>query len=450
MTKKPKYVSKNRFAENKLSEDEIVLADLDVNLDDSDISPVPIDSFIDEDKIIDSLLLDNQTHNFDEVDYVENDEKQIDDISLIDDSKNSAHFEVGPIDDAEDNQEYNITDTVNDEIETSETFSDEFISNENEEEIESVDEVNKHHNSPKTETETETETETSEPKLSGSRPIDNATALNLIKDALLSDHAFVSSLTKDSQPFRPYIPPITKVNKGRSISNWLLLVLGLIAIGLSVKVLWLSEDVSKLQSLTSILEEDVSILQEKKPVNIPSAIQNPSESPATINPIEAQNLTHEQQNSQSAVKVASSVVEKSSVIPLETKLVEVTEKPIDIQEQIKEPKPESVIKQHSKKLNLKVVTRVEKQGTKSVPKKDYVFAPWAVNVVAFKNEIEAKKKSAKLISQGIPVKIDSFNTSNGKWYQLKVDGFKNRDNAHSYANKLRKSINLNTISVVVN
>ena len=48
---------------------------MDVNLDDSDISPVSIDSFIDEDKIIDSLLLDNQTHNFDEVDYVENDEK---------------------------------------------------------------------------------------------------------------------------------------------------------------------------------------------------------------------------------------------------------------------------------------------------------------------------------------------------------------------------------------
>ena len=66
------------------------------------------------------------------------------------------------------------------------------------------------------------------------------------------------------------------------------------------------------------------------------------------------------------------------------------------------------------------------------------------------SQTEAKKRSSKLISQGIPVKISSFHTTNGIWYQLKVDGFKTRDNAESYANKLRKSINLNSISVVVN
>ena len=75
---------------------------------------------------------------------------------------------------------------------------------------------------------------------------------------------------------------------------------------------------------------------------------------------------------------------------------------------------------------------------------------WAVNIVAFKNEIEAKKKSSKLIAQGIPVKVTAFKASNGLWYQLKVNGFKTRDNAESYASKLRKSINLNSISAVVN
>ncbi len=96
------------------------------------------------------------------------------------------------------------------------------------------------------------------------------------------------------------------------------------------------------------------------------------------------------------------------------------------------------------------VTTAENHDVKVPPKKDYFPEAWVVNVIAFKNETEAKMRSVKLISQGIPVKITAFHTNNGNWYQLKVEGFKTRENAQSYANKLKKSINLNTISVGAN
>jgi cell division protein FtsN len=37
--------------------------------------------------------------------------------------------------------------------------------------------------------------------------------------------------------------------------------------------------------------------------------------------------------------------------------------------------------------------------------------------------------------------------NNTTWYRLKVGGFKNKEQATSYAAKIKKSINLNTVSV---
>ena len=134
----------------------------------------------------------------------------------------------------------------------------------------------------------------------------------------------------------------------------------------------------------------------------------------------------------------------------EKKRSEFTEKLNKPAEQNKTPEQnnKSSIKQLTKKSKSKLVTTIKDHETKVTTKKETVLAPWSVNVLAFKNETEAKNRTSKLIAQGIPVKIDPFHTSKGTWYQLKINGFKNRDNAQSYANKLRKSIKLNSISVV--
>ena len=289
-----------------------------------------------------------------------------------------------------------------------------------------------------------------------SKPDDNAAALHLIKETLLADKAFITSVSEKTQPIKPYIPPVIKASKGSWLNNVILGVIGLILLGLSIKVFLLSGDVSKLQLLTAILEEDVTQLQEKKIVNNP----NPGlpEPALPNNQIAVPNLPHQAQNTQTAhdlkqvAQVSPIVLDKKTTMLPEKKRSEFTEKLNKPAEQNKTPEQnnKSSIKQLTKKSKSKLVTTIKDHETKVTPKKETVLAPWSVNVLAFKNETEAKNRTSKLIAQGIPVKIDPFHTSKGTWYQLKINGFKNRDKAQSYANKLRKSIKLNSISVVAN
>ena len=396
MTKKPKYEAKNRFADSKLAEDELVLADVNVNLDDADIAPVPIDNFLeDDDTIIDSLLVDNQTQHFDDEKHSLSSEKVIEDISLNDDFKNSAKFNIEPVDDI-DNSEEPILD---DKPETPPKFKD------------------------------------------NSQAIENAAALNLIKETLLADKAFISSVSEKTQRIKPYIPPVPKANKGRWINPVWLGILSLIVLGLSVKVFLLTGDVSKLQSLTSILEEDVTLLQEKKTVSNP--MPNPSlvEPAQPNNQIQLHNLPNQAQNLQQA-KDLKQVAQVSSTAPM-------APDPEKKRHESKDKLNKTSEKQKHNKFNHSE-TNLKNHVTQVAPKKESILKPWSVNILTFKNETEAKNRTAKLISQGIPVKITPFHASNGKWYQLKVNGFKTRDTAESYANKLRKSIKLNSISVVAN
>jgi cell division protein FtsN len=72
---------------------------------------------------------------------------------------------------------------------------------------------------------------------------------------------------------------------------------------------------------------------------------------------------------------------------------------------------------------------------------------WAVNLTAYKELSEAKRKAAKLIQKGIPVEIKAVKMNNIKWYRLKVNGFKNKESADSYAAKIKKAQNLVSVSV---
>jgi cell division protein FtsN len=72
---------------------------------------------------------------------------------------------------------------------------------------------------------------------------------------------------------------------------------------------------------------------------------------------------------------------------------------------------------------------------------------WAVNLTAYEDQTYAKSKAAKFIQKGIPVKVIAVEMNKKTWYQLKVGGFKNKENAASYAAKMKKSFNLNSVSV---
>ena len=353
MTKKPKYEAKNRFADSKLAEDELVLADVNVNVDDADIAPVPIDNFLeDDDTIIDSLLVDNQTQHFDDEKHSLSAEKVIEDISLNDDFKNSAKFNIEPVDDI-DNSEEPILD---DKPETPPKFKD------------------------------------------NSQAIENAAALNLIKETLLADKAFISSVSEKTQRIKPYIPPVPKANKGSWINPVWLGILSLIVLGLSVKVFLLTGDVSKLQSLTSILEEDVTLLQEKKTVSNP--MPNPSlvEPAQPNNQIQLHNLPNQAQNLQQA-KDLKQVAQVSSP-PIENKTATTLE-PEKKRHESKDKLNQTPAKQKHNKFNHSE-TNLKNHVTQVAPKKESILKPWSVNILTFKNEI-VKQKNRKVLFSPISV-----------------------------------------------
>ena len=88
----------------------------------------------------------------------------------------------------------------------------------------------------------------------------------------------------------------------------------------------------------------------------------------------------------------------------------------------------------------KVLT--EKKGNTAQP-----ATSWSVNLNAYEDQSYAKSKAEKFIQKGIPVKVIAVNMNNAKWYRLKVGGFKNEEEATSYATKIKKSLNLNTVFV---
>ena len=461
MTKKQKYSPNARYTENKPADDEVELVNLDINEDDADIAPVPIENYLEDEALLDLILVDSEANSKEEETEPQEseDEKQIEDVELDVDEDNSNQFSVEPVDQPDTNDLADF-DFLEDELIDTSDLEENDVENGDKQVLDDQVFLNK----PIVESDEYPEFDYAalddmdyvdpiEPvsvEKSQDHNVDNAAALEFIKQALLNDTRFISTLTKDEQAFKPYIPPTPTTKRSSSINTIVLVTLGLIVLGLSVKVLMLSTDVSKLQSLTSILEEDVTLLQEKKQTNTPTVNQVPPDSAPSSNQLVVQNPQPTEHVTAPVVITPPIItaVDKAAATVNANKSVETVVKKPKLSEKI-ENRP--VIKEATKKtLPKAIATKVTLATSKSAAKKEYVFVPWAVNLVAFKNETEAKKRSSKLISQGIPVKISSFHTTNGIWYQLKVDGFKTRDNAESYANKLRKSINLNSISVVVN
>lgn len=407
MTKKQKYSPNNRYSEQLPGDEDVELVNLDLNNDDADITPVPIDNYLDDEEILDLILVDSDANsNNEESDFQAIDiDQTIDDIDLDLQAENAHQFSVEPVDDEE-------VDTFPDQLMAAKRLDEDAPDIDIALPLEDLTvDIEKER----------VDLEPIDQEKSQDQKAENAAALLLIKQALLEDKDFSASLAKDIPAFKPYIPPVTQVNTTHQLYNIALIILVLMVLGLSAKVYMLTNEVSKLQLLTSILEEDVSLLQEKKTTNIPPVSQLSPEPTLPEN------------------KVVGEVVK-----PVESATPKV------VTEQKK--KPQTLPKQPSLKPATKpdVESSSNKHVSKAPVKKNNLTVKWAVNIVAFKNEIEAKKKSSKLIAQGIPVKVTAFKASNGLWYQLKVNGFKTRDNAESYASKLRKSINLNSISAVVN
>jgi len=106
MTKKQK-LRQNRFAADfGGKEDDFILADLDVMLDEEELSPVPLNHFLDDEETIDRLLINS---GFEANDELEEDNREspvlvIDDVDLADDFSSFDQFVIEPVEQAEQNR----------------------------------------------------------------------------------------------------------------------------------------------------------------------------------------------------------------------------------------------------------------------------------------------------------------------------------------------------------
>ena len=100
MTKKQKYSPNARYTENKPADDEVELVNLDINEDDADIAPVPIENYLEDEALLDLILVDSEANSKEEETEPQEseDEKQIEDVELDVDEDNSTQFSVEPVD----------------------------------------------------------------------------------------------------------------------------------------------------------------------------------------------------------------------------------------------------------------------------------------------------------------------------------------------------------------
>jgi cell division protein FtsN len=278
--------------------------------------------------------------------------------------------------------------------------------------------------------------------------------------------ASLVALRFDNDGFRKQLNCYENKEKKSRIIVYASLCLGILSIlllmGTGFVILNLQTKVVKLTELVSILEDDVSGLSEKNPdqaindkelsaelldqglANVVESNQQPVKeytiengglSNATEQKISEINKAAIEENSlgasQSIAKLSvnnGSVVAKKSTLPT------------------KSTSKKEVHTISEKSNNLSGVTG-KVASTKEVIEKTNDAMGWVVNLTAFNEQKEAKKKAAYFAKKGITVKVISVPLRNKTWYQLQVTGFKNKKDAASYAEKIKKSENLHAVSL---
>jgi cell division septation protein DedD len=71
--------------------------------------------------------------------------------------------------------------------------------------------------------------------------------------------------------------------------------------------------------------------------------------------------------------------------------------------------------------------------------------PWSVNLAAFRQVEDARKKAAEFRQKGVPVKVTKIDLKRATWYRLSVPGFVTKEAASAHSARLKKLLRLNAI-----
>lgn len=307
----------------------------------------------------------------------------------------------------------------------------------------------------------------------------------VLDNSVNSGMAGLNSLGAEPENIQEWVADCENKVKKAAAMTYAALGLGIVALlsalVMGVMLSHMQTKVSKLGDLVSILEEDMESISEK----IPDLDAGNNESGAEslnkkINdpPRHVKELTPSAPNAaknkgpDSAAKPAvvnkfhdkpqikSSVLEKKKPPPAAAKKI-TDEKKMHTQRRLLKSLPvlaagknritAAVVKPARVSANNKLRTWKLAGAGKKPPETRLLAekkaADWAVDLTAYKNLGYAQSQAAKFSQKNIPVKVVAVTMNHAKWYRLRVGGFKNKEKAASYATKIKKSFNLNSVSV---
>jgi cell division septation protein DedD len=435
MTEKQK-TRRNRF---NAREDDFILADLNVMPDDEELSPVPLNHLPDDEDAIDRLLIDADFEAEDKLEQAEwafpAKAKQVltpDFNEIADDADAIDRLLINTGFDANDEQEQDHTPVV-DELNLTDALGENFdersamtsdVAIVDPETNDAVTIVGAQEKNP--------ETAMEEPAMiAGIKPEQVSTNLNEAGITGLNQNRFeqenIQKRLNDCEHKVKKTAVITYVSLGICI------VALMSTIAMAVIISGMKTEISKLTELVSILEEDMSSITEK---NSDMKFNSNDSSIEQLNQ-KVNNLPKQLHEQSPSVAETS----KSKLTATVIKQATINKSPGVLQTRIHALEKKKPSEATVKKVSAKKQVQVKKA------KNIHTAEDWFVNLVSFKEKDYAKSKAAKLIQKGVPVKVMVVDVNNATLYRLKVGGFKNKLDAASYAAKIKKSLNLNSVSV---
>jgi len=465
MSKKKKGSQNKLFNNFNAESDDFVLADLNTTEPDQELSPVPLSTFNDDGATIDGLLINSNIESKEGGDEqtLSDDVPLIDEVDVVDDFSNSDRFVVGPIE-HEEEPKVEIKDTLsnnNAELKFDKTVEDLYFK----------DEINPEEITPEAAVR---RIRVSINKKPGKPATPEPKKLEL------------SFFGKEKKSYKS--EEVGVQIKNAAPINYVVLGLCsaalLFAVFITYEIVHLESQISKLSNIMSVLEEDVSALTEKSSTlgssnSGSSTVGNTGqENTQAIAPSAPLNKVEETTNPDVKKKLTDPVIEKpvktkvkKIELPANTtvKTVSLNERPKKIKEllvvnksvptshvlhKVSHYELQKAVKHELQQANKKLALE-NKKGVKPIitgshipkPKEQPSGPGWMVSLIAYEDERFAKRKAARLINQGIPVKVIPIHANKDKWYQLKVGGFKNKESAESYASKVKKSLKLSMVAV---
>ncbi|WP_374089048.1 SPOR domain-containing protein [Methylomicrobium lacus] len=192
-------------------------------------------------------------------------------------------------------------------------------------------------------------------------------------------------------------------------------------------------ELSKLKTMTAILEEDVGGLSEKSDNNSHSEEDSEAE-PSHFSDGPEPNAENK--------AIVADVPPKATIEPIQAELAP---KPLLVSKDVSPSVRKT--QSHAPKPVLKTGQAKTSGLSKPAANANETGAHWTVNLASFRQIGDARKKAAEFQRKGVSVKMMKVDIQHATWYRLAVPGFKTKEAASAHSTKLKKLLRLNSIWV---